>query len=59
MINNLINVIRLRQLEIGASLASGNASTWETYQRMVGENQGMQYVLDYINRMLEEERNQE
>jgi hypothetical protein len=59
MINNLINVIRLRQLEIGASLAAGNASTWETYQRMVGENQGMQYVLDYINRMLEEERNQE
>jgi hypothetical protein len=59
MISALIHVVKLRQAEIGLSLASGNASTWEAYQRMVGENQGLQFVLDSIDRMLEEERNQE
>ena len=59
MINALIHVIRSHQAEIGSALAQGNANTWEAYQRMVGENQGLQYVLDSINRMLEEERNQE
>ena len=51
MISALIHVIKLHQAEIGASLAQGNASTWESYQRMVGEAQGLQYVLDSINRM--------
>jgi hypothetical protein len=59
MIPALIHVIKLQQAEIGASLAQGNATTWEAYQRMVGEAQGLQYVLDSINRMLDEERNQE
>jgi len=59
MIPALIHVIKLQQAEIGASLAKGNATTWEAYQRMVGESQGLQYVLDSINRMLDEERNQE
>jgi hypothetical protein len=59
MISTLIHVIRLQQAEIGASLAKGNATTWESYQRMVGEAQGLQYVLDSINQMLDEERNQE
>jgi hypothetical protein len=51
--------VKLRQGEIALSLAAGNAITWEAYQRMVGENQGLQFVLDSINRMLDEERNQE
>jgi len=59
MISPLIGKIKTRQAEIGLSLAAGNAATWETYQRMVGEYQGLQYVLDAINGMLEEERNQE
>ena len=59
MINALIHVIKLHQAEIGSALAQGNASTWEAYQRMVGENQGLQYALDQINRLLDEERNQE
>jgi hypothetical protein len=33
--------------------------TWEAYQRMVGEHQGMQTVLDIIDSMLDEERNQD
>jgi hypothetical protein len=59
MISPLIHVIKLRQGELAMSLAQGNASTWDSYQRMVGEHQGLQYVLDAVNRMLDEERNQE
>lgn len=59
MISPLIGNIKNRQAEIGLSLAAGNAATWEMYQRMVGEYQGLQYALDAINGMLEEERNRE
>jgi hypothetical protein len=48
-------MIKLRQAEIGVSLASGNASTWELYQRMVGEHVGLAWVLQMINQKLEEE----
>jgi hypothetical protein len=48
-------MIKLRQAEIGVSLASGNASTWESYQRMVGEHVGLAWVLQMINQKLEEE----
>jgi len=41
------------------SLASGSAHNWESYQRLVGEVQGLQFVLDSIDRMLEEEKNQD
>lgn len=59
MIEPILHVVKLRQGEIALSLAAGNAITWEAYQRMVGENQGLQFVLDSINRMLDEKRNQE
>ena len=59
MIAQTIHVIKLRQAEIAQSLALGNAFNWETYQRMVGEVQGLQYVLDQIDRLLDEEKNQE
>jgi hypothetical protein len=55
MTSELIHMIKLRQAEIGVSLAEGNASTWETYQRMVGENVGLAWVLQMINQKLEEE----
>jgi hypothetical protein len=59
MIDALIHVIKLRQSEIGMSLAQGNAATWEAYQRMVGEAQGIQFALDAINRILEQEEGRE
>ena len=48
-------------MEIAYSLGAGNASTWETYQRMVGVYLGHQEVLDAINKILtdEEERQNE
>ena len=59
--SQVISVIKARQAEIAFSLGAGNASTWETYQRMVGIYLGHQEVLDAINNLLiqEEERENE
>jgi len=43
------------QGDIGTSLASGAAINWESYQRMVGINIGLQNILDLIEKQLEEE----
>lgn len=60
-IRDVIGIIKTRQMEIAYSLGAGNASTWETYQRMVGVYLGHQEVLDAINKILtdEEERQNE
>ena len=57
MIEALLHRIRLKQGEIQFALATGSAMTWEAYQRLVGEYQGLQDVLDMVNSLLEEERN--
>ena len=57
MIEALIHRIRLKQNEISFALATGSAMTWEAYQRLVGEYQGLQDVIDMINQLLEEEKN--
>ena len=59
MINPLIGQLKQRQLEIQQSLAAGSPINWESYQRMVGEYQGLQYAMDVINGLLDEERNKE
>lgn len=59
MIASIIHVIKLRQAEIAKSLAVGTAFNWESYQRMVGEHQGLQFALDSIDKLLDEEKNQE
>jgi len=57
MIEALIHRIKIRQSELQISLAVGTPMTWEAYQRMVGEYQGLQSTLDMIDNMLEEEEN--
>lgn len=59
MIEQLIHRIKYRQSELQMALAAGIPLTWDAYQRMVGENQGLQRVLDIIDAMLEEEKNQD
>ena len=54
-ISQVISVIKKRQADIAYSLGAGNASTWESYQRMVGVYTGHQEVLDFINNLLTEE----
>lgn len=59
MIEQLIHRIKLRQEELKSSLANGIPSTWDAYRQMVGEYQGLQRSLDFIDSMLEEERRSE
>jgi len=47
--------VKEMQGDIGTSLASGAAINWESYQRMVGINIGLQNILDLIEKQLEEE----
>jgi hypothetical protein len=57
MIQQLIHLIKARQTDIQVSLANGTAISWESYQRMVGQYQGFQGVIDMIDNILEEDRN--
>ena len=59
MIEPLLHRIKIKQAEISHALANGSASTWEAYQRLVGEYQGLQDVLDMVDSMLDEERRQD
>jgi hypothetical protein len=59
MIEQLIHRIKVRQAEIQVSLATGMPMNWESYQRMVGEFQGLQAAMDMIDNMLDEEKHQD
>lgn len=59
MIEALIHRIKVKQAEIQVSLAAGMPVTWEAYQRMVGEHQGLQQALDMLDAMLDEQKNQD
>jgi len=54
MIDQLIHQIKTRQAELHIALATGGAVTWESYQRMVGEYQGLQNALIMIDNILKE-----
>ena len=59
MIPELIHAIKVRQVNISISLAEGNANSYESYQKMVGEYMAYQLVLDLINSKLEEQSSRE
>lgn len=59
MIDQLIHRIKIRQAELQVSLAQGIPASWDGYQRIVGEHQGLQKTLDIIDAMLEEEKHQD
>jgi hypothetical protein len=54
-LNDFIDAIKHRQHEIAESLVRGGCVNFETYQRLVGQHQGLQESLDIINSLLEEE----
>jgi hypothetical protein len=53
-INDLITGIKQRQGEISESLVDGNCVNFETYQRLVGQHQGLQEALQILNNLLTE-----
>ena len=59
MLANFIGHIKQRQERIAESLVQGNAVTFEAYQRLVGQHQGLEEALLIINQLLEEEKNVE
>lgn len=54
-ISDLISAIKDEQAEIGNSLLSGYVVNFETYQRLVGQNQGLQKALDILDNLLKED----
>jgi hypothetical protein len=59
MLEQLIHRVKVRQAELQVALAQGTPATWDSYQRFVGEHQGLQHTLDIIDAMLEEDKNQD
>jgi 2-iminoacetate synthase ThiH len=59
MIEQLMHRIKIRQAEIRTALAEGQATTWESYQRLVGENYGLQSSIEFIEGILEDQENKE
>jgi hypothetical protein len=56
LLADLIGQINSKKHEIQVSLAEGNAMTWESYQRLVGQHLGLEETLIIINNLLEEEK---
>lgn len=52
--SQLIGIIKGLQADIAASLANGNANSYEVYQRLVGEHRGLEQALKAIDQLLTE-----
>ena len=52
--SDFIGAVKARQNEISLSLAQGNCVNFETYQRLVGQYQGLEHALDILNNLLKE-----
>lgn len=58
-VSDLIGAIEVRKSAIAQSLVNGNAVTFEAYQRLVGQHQGLEEALVILNDLLNEEDNNE
>jgi hypothetical protein len=54
-VSDLIGAIEGRKAAIAQSLVNGNAVTFEAYQRLVGQHQGLEEALVILNDILKEE----
>jgi hypothetical protein len=52
-VSDLIDLIDEQQTFVSESMLAG-ANSWEAYQRLVGQNIGLQMALDFINNLLED-----
>ena len=52
--SDLIDAVKAEQAKITESLVAGHVVNFETYQRLVGQYQGLQLTLEIINNLLEE-----
>ena len=54
MISDLIHMLKQRQAEIRLSLVDNPVGSYDSYNRLVGEYQGLQWVMDNLNSKLAE-----
>jgi hypothetical protein len=54
-VDDFISAVKVRQAEIGNSLIAGHIVNFETYQRLVGQHQGLVEALNILNNLLKEE----
>lgn len=54
-ISSFITLINQRKQEIAQAIVDGNAVNFETYQRLVGQYQGLEESLNILNNLLEEQ----
>ena len=54
-LSDLIGRLRERSALIDRELGAGKVSTWDSYNRLVGENHGIQFALAQINEILRSE----
>jgi hypothetical protein len=52
LIEQLIQEIRIAQMEIASSLAEGNASSFEAYKELAGRYAGLEHALTIIDNLL-------
>jgi len=55
LVSDFIGAVKARQAEIAKGLAHGNASDFNAYQRLVGENLGLESALEILNHLLKED----
>jgi hypothetical protein len=55
LVSDFISAVKARQAEIAKGLAHGNASDFSAYQRLVGENLGLEASLEMLNHLLKED----
>ena len=53
-VSDLIAAVKVEQAKISESLTNGFIPNFETYQRLVGQYQGLTLTLDIINNLLKE-----
>ena len=55
LVSDFVGAVKARQAEIAKGLAHGNASDFNAYQRLVGENLGLESSLEILNHLLKED----
>jgi hypothetical protein len=54
-VGDYIGAVEAEKRKISESLVNGNAMTFDAYQRLVGQHQGLVKALDILNDLLREE----
>lgn len=53
--SDFIGAVKARQAEISMGLTNGNCVSFESYQRLVGQYQGLEEALEILNNLLKED----